>query len=105
MGQANPRYVYKLREELLESSPAGNDLEVLVDEKLNVNQLCMLASQRADGILSSIRRGVAIRAGEVVVPNCSALLRPHLEYCVPVWGPNTGRMCSFCRGRRHVQEK
>jgi len=96
----NPRYVYKLGEELLENSPAEKDLGVLTDEKLNMSQQCALAGWKADGILNSIRTGVASRAREVTVPLSSALMRPQLEYFIQVWGPNTGRMWSFWRRSR-----
>jgi len=77
-----PQYQYRLGDEEIESSPAKKDLVVLVDEKLDMSQQCALTAQKANHILCCIKRSVASRASEAILPLYSALVRPHLESCL-----------------------
>ena len=52
-----------------------------------MSQQCVLAAQKANIILGCTKREVASREGEVTVPLCFVLMRPHLEYYVQVSVP------------------
>ncbi|PKU49551.1 hypothetical protein llap_104 [Limosa lapponica baueri] len=86
LDQGNPKHKYGLGGEWPENIPE-KDLQVLVDEKLNINQQCALAGQKANRILGCIKRSVPSRSREVILSLCSTLVRPHLEYGVQLWGP------------------
>jgi len=87
LGWGNPCYHYKLGDEGLQSTPAEKDFGVLVDQKLFVSHQCALPAQKANCILGCIKRSVASRSSDGILPLCSALVRPHLESCFQLWSP------------------
>ena len=59
---------YRLGADLMGSGSAEIDLGVLVDDRFTMNQQCALAAKKANGILGCMKRSVASRSWEVLLP-------------------------------------
>ena len=111
LGWGNPWYQDMLGDEGIETSPAEKDLGVQVDEKLDMSRQYVPTAQNC--ILGCIKRSVASRLREVILPLYSTLMIPHLEYCIQFWGPQQGkgvdllkrvqrRVTKMIRGMEHL---
>ncbi|GAB0203078.1 mitochondrial enolase superfamily member 1 [Grus japonensis] len=81
LGKHNPGVQHRLGSTWLESSSVERHMGVLVDSKLNMSEQCAAAAKKANRMLGCINNRITSRDKDVI-PLYSALVRPHLEYCV-----------------------
>ena len=69
LGRNNPMHQYRLG-----TCSAERGLGVLVDNKLTMSQQCVLAAKKANGVPGCIKKSVASRTREVLLPLYTALV-------------------------------
>ena len=73
--------------------------------KQDTSQKCVLAAQKTNCILGVIKRSVASRERDVMLPFYSVLVRPHLEFCVQMWSPQYRRGMDLLEHVQRGQQK
>lgn len=86
-GEEKPHATVQAGADPLESSSVESDL---VGNKL-MSQPCVILAKKASGILGCIGMSIASSSRETILPLYSALVRPHLKYCVHFWASQCKR--------------
>ena len=66
-------------------SDVEKDLGVWMSKDLKSSTQCSNVAKKANQMLGMIKRTIMQKVKEVILPLYKALVRPHLDYCVPVW--------------------
>jgi ribonuclease P/MRP protein subunit RPP40 len=90
-GRRNPCYPYEMSKEgaaqLLAEDTEEKDLGVLFDTTLKFSKHVAMIASKANRMVGLIRRSFKFMDKPTFICLYKAMIRPHLEYEVPVWNP------------------
>ena len=82
----------------LETVDEEKDLGVTVSKDSKWDKQCSQAVKKANRMLGVIKRNFTDRSKETIMPLYKSLVRPHLEYCVPIWSPHYQKDIELVKG-------
>jgi len=88
IGKNNTEYKYTMSGMELESTKAEKDLGVVMSLDLKSTDHCLQAYNKASRMLGTMGRTMKSRNPEILLSIYKSIVRPHLEYCTPVWSPH-----------------
>ncbi|XP_071854518.1 uncharacterized protein [Apostichopus japonicus] len=86
-GHANPKFKYKMGDQELQETEEEKDLGVYVNSSMKFSRQCAESVKKANRMIGIIKRNFTNFDRKVVLNLYKALVRPHLDYYVPVWKP------------------
>ena len=86
-GHGNLNVNYKMGDTVLGTTVQENDLGVTISADMKVSEQCGIAASKGNQILGLIRRNITYKGKKLIIPLYKAIVRPHLEYCIPAWRP------------------
>ena len=88
IGKENQQFSYYMDGRELEKRSEEKDLGVIITNDLKSSRQCLQAYNRASRILGMIRRTISYKNKGIMLNLYKTLVRPHLEFCTPVWSPH-----------------
>jgi len=88
IGKRNAKFEYFLMGCKIASTTEEKDLGVYFSESFKPNLNCDRASKAANKIIGMIARNISNRDSEGMLILYKTLVRPIVDYCIPVWRPN-----------------
>ena len=86
-GHGNLGINYNMGDTVLGTAVKEKDLGITISADMKVSEQCGIAAFRDNKILGLIRRNIAYKEKELIIPLYKAIVRPHVEYCIQVWRP------------------
>lgn len=87
-GYNNPRYGYVMESRCLQSKEEEKDLGVYVNTTMKFSKQCAELVKKANRVIGIIRRNFINFDKKVLLQLYKSLVRPHLDYAVPIWKPH-----------------
>jgi len=88
IGSRNMQFSYMMKGLQLDVVTTEKDLGVFISSNSKVAEHCYDAYCKANKMLGLVQRTIKHRSPDLMVRLYKSLVRPHLEYCSPVWNPH-----------------
>ena len=87
IGTGNIEFQYSMQGRELDIVAMVRDLGVHISSNLKSSEHCYESYSKANRMLGLVKRTIKHKIPDLMVRLYKSLVRPHLEYCSPVWSP------------------